>query len=190
MTVIELLEKPAIRELALPISVAQYHQLSAAGIISERTELLRGVILEKMTKSPLHVYLVQRLYEWLRGALPPGFIVRKEEPLTLADSEPEPDVAVVAGAAEDYRAQHPTSADLVVEVAIATIDLDREKASVYAAAGIAENWIVIPAQQAIEVYRDPAPSGYQSRRTHRVIDGELRSTRFAQLAICPANVLQ
>ena len=141
---IELLEKPAIRELALPITVEQYHQLGAAGIISERTELLRGVILGKMTKSPLHVYLVARIVEWLRGALAAGHYVRKEEPLTLADSEPEPDAAVVQGKAEDYRAQHPTKAELVIEVAIATVDLDQEKAAVYATAGIPEYWIVIP----------------------------------------------
>jgi Uma2 family endonuclease len=188
-TVIELLEKPAIRELALPITVEQYHQLGMAGIISERTELLRGVILEKMTKSPLHVFLVQRIFEWLRGSLAAGFIVRKEEPLTLTDSEPEPDIAVVIGAADDYRAHHPASAELIVEVAIATLDLDREKANVYAAAGVPEYWIVIPAQQAVEIYSDPSPRGYQTQRTHRIGDGELRSLRLSQLAILPAAIL-
>ncbi len=42
-----ILDSQAIRRAALPISVEQYHQLGAGGIIPEQTELLQGVILEK-----------------------------------------------------------------------------------------------------------------------------------------------
>lgn len=167
-----------MRGAALPISVAQYHRLSAAGIVPERTELLQGVIIEQMTKSPLHTFLVQRLAGWLAAALSSGRIVRKGEPLTLADSEPEPDLAVVAGTPDDYRASHPTTADLVIEVAIATLGIDRAKADVYAAAGVVEYWIVIPESRSVEVHRGPSADGYRRVQTVSAGDATLQPEAF------------
>ncbi len=43
---LQILENPAVRYMAMPMSVEQYHWLSESGIVSERTELLRGVIIE------------------------------------------------------------------------------------------------------------------------------------------------
>lgn len=160
---VQILAEPSIRDAALPITVAQYHRLSADGIVPERTELLQGVIIEQMTKSPLHTFLVQRLAGWLAAAVPAGLFVRKEEPLTFTDSEPEPDLAVVAGAPSDYREAHPATANLVVEVAIATVGIDRAKADVYAAAGVREYWIVIPESRTVEVFREPSSTGYRQR---------------------------
>jgi Uma2 family endonuclease len=165
-----ILDKPSIRQVALPITVEQYHRLSQEGIVSEQTELLQGVIIERMTKSPRHTYLVQMLMKWLDSVVGPNNYVRKEEPLTLTDSEPEPDVAVVAGTPEDFRLAHPKRAELVIEVAIATAELDRDKADVYAAAGIPEYWIVLPDEQAVEIHRDPTSTGYQSGQ--RLTDAE------------------
>jgi hypothetical protein len=56
-----ILEEPEVRGAALPLTVEQYHRLSAKGIVPERTELLQGVVIEQITKSPLHTLLVQRL---------------------------------------------------------------------------------------------------------------------------------
>jgi len=68
----------------------------------------------------------------------------KEEPLTLADS-----------------AAHPTSAELVVEVAVTSAALDRANASLYAEAGVKEYWIVLGAERQVEVYRRPEAGRYQ-----------------------------
>ena len=82
-----ILDKPSVRHAALPISVEQYHRLSAEAIISERTELLQGVIIEQMTKSPLHTYLVQLLVKWLETVVDANQYVRKEEPLSISMKE-------------------------------------------------------------------------------------------------------
>lgn len=185
---IQILENPAVRDVAMPMSVEQYHQLSATGIISERTELLRGVVIEKMSKSPLHVFLVRLLFKWLDDNLPDGFYVRKEEPLTLSDSEPEPDIAAVQGTLDDHRRAHPTTAELVIEVVIASLELDREKAAVYAAAGVPEYWIVIPAEQVIEVYTSPSADGYASMRRHEDVNTALATTVFPSLSIVPREL--
>src|SRR5438876_83878 len=69
---------------------------------------------------------------------------RLHAPIALdEDSEPEPDVAIVAGKALDYLDGHPSSAALVVEVADSSLRLDRRlKSGLYARAGLAEYWIV------------------------------------------------
>ena len=69
--------------------------------------------------------------------------VCKEDPLTLADSEPEPDLAVIDGKIKDYDYIRVTTARLVIEVSVSSLALDRAKAAIYAAAGIPEYWIVL-----------------------------------------------
>jgi Uma2 family endonuclease len=90
--------------------------------------------------------------------------VWKVEPLTLADSEPEPDISVVRGTETDFTTAHPTSAELVVEVAITSVALDRANASLYAEAGVKEYWIVLGAERQLEVYRRPEAGRYQETR--------------------------
>jgi Uma2 family endonuclease len=158
------LDNSALRDVVLPISVEQYHKLGEAGIIAQETELLRGVIVEKRRKSPEHSWLVQRLVDWLRATVPAGWHVRQEQPLTFADSEPEPDIAVVQGTPEDYRREHKRTAALVIEVAIWSEGLDREKATACAAAGVDEFWLVLPQKRAVEVLSEPGPTGFAARR--------------------------
>ncbi len=67
----------------------------------------------------------------------------KEEPLSLADSEPEPDISVTRGGEGDFSSAHPTTAELVVAVAVSSPALDRENASLYAEAGVKEYWIML-----------------------------------------------
>lgn len=155
-----ILDNDAVRDAVLPITVEQYHELSEAGIIPEKTELLRGVIIEKMTKSPLHTWMVQRLLEWFQLHVKPQAYVRKEEPLTLDQSEPEPDLAVVDGTPDDYQTTHPKTALLVIEVAVSSEDLDRAKADDYALAQVPEYWLVLPQNRIIEVFTEPSPGGY------------------------------
>lgn len=144
------LENPEFRRRALPISVPAYHSMSQQGLVAQRAELIRGVIIEKMPKSPLHSRITSILHRELMLALP-GFWVRKEDPLTLADSEPEPDISIVPGRAEDYSA-HPSTALVVVEVAVTSEELDREKIALYAEAGVGEYWLVLAHERAVEVH--------------------------------------
>jgi Uma2 family endonuclease len=164
MTALTILENPTIRQSVKRISVDEYHRLSDAAIITEDTELLHGIIIQQMTKSPLHTWTVRVLVDWLRAALADQYDVRQEQPLTLHDSGPEPDIAIVAGSPADYRTAHPGTAKVVMEVAIATIELDREKALAYAAAGVNEYWLVLPQQRMIEIRTNPSPSGYQEKQ--------------------------
>jgi Uma2 family endonuclease len=120
-----------------------------------------------MIKSPKHSWIVASLVDWLRANLGSSFHVRQEQPLTLADSEPEPDVAVVAGGVDDFRHQHPTTAKLVIEVALSSEELDREKVGIYAEADVDEYWIILADQRQVEVYTQPSASGYARMHCHQ-----------------------
>lgn len=154
----------------MPLSVAAWHQMIEKGLAPERAELIRGVIIEKMSKSFLHTKLADALVELLRTAVSGLFWVRQEAPLTFKDSEPEPDISIVEGRRDDYQA-HPVTARLVVEVSVSSLQVDREMASVYAEAEVAEYWIVNAAERCIEVYREPVNGRYQSQQ--RVAEGEV-----------------
>ena len=142
------------------MTVEAYHALGEAGLIPEDTELLHGIVYRKMSKSPQHSRLLMRLLRTLSAWVPSGFSVRPEQPLTLGDSEPEPDLAVVAGTEEDCPDAHPATAELVVEICISSHGYDLDKLHAYAAAGVREVWLVLPAERAVDVYREPQNGAY------------------------------
>lgn len=150
----------------------EYYRLADLGLFrGERVELIEGEIVKMSPISPLHGEIVTLLAERLWKLFGEGYRVRVQLPLSLNDSEPEPDIAVVPGKAGDYLHAHPTTALLVVEVAQTSLEYDREvKATLYARAGIPEYWIINLDEQCVEVYRDPAPMGegygYRLRRIY------------------------
>ena len=150
----------------------EYYRLAEIGFFQgERVELIEGEIVKMSPISPLHGEVVTLLAERLWQLFGEGYRVRVQLPLSLGDSEPEPDIAVVPGKVGDYVHAHPTTALLVVEVAQTSLEYDREvKAPLYARGGIPEYWIVNLDGHCIEVYRDPAPMGegygYRSRRIY------------------------
>ena len=158
-----ILELPEVRQRVSRLSVGEYHQLGEFNENGKRTELIRGIVLEKKSKSPRHSALSTQLYKRILLALPDGYTARKEEPLTLADSEPEPDMSVIRGGDADFAAGHPTTAELVLEVAVSSAALDREIASLYAGAGVKEYWIVLGSERRVEVYRRPENGTYSER---------------------------
>ena len=90
--------------------------------------------------------------------------------ITLTDSEPEPDVALLRGDETNYDARHPEPRDvgIVVEVADSSLLSDRrDKGRIYSAAGIPIYWVVNVIDRQIEVYTDPqaaaTPPEYATR---------------------------
>lgn len=64
----------------------------------------------------------------------------------------------------DYVREHPKTAALVVEVAVSSPELDRENAALYAENGVAEYWIVLAKEKAIEMYRKPQDGNYLEKQ--------------------------
>lgn len=137
----------------------EYHRMGDLGWFEgERVQLLDGEIVVMSPQKWRHASTISRVAELLHARLGDRFWVRMQFPLRLDEfSEPEPDVSVVPGRREDYD-DHPTTALLVVEVADTSLAIDRNrKTKLYAAAGIAEYWIIDLVHDAVEVRRDPLP---------------------------------
>jgi Uma2 family endonuclease len=148
-------------EPVLPLSVEQYHGMAQAGILENGApfELLEGWLVKKMTKDPPHTLSLGCTFDLLSALVGPGWHVRKEDPVTTNDSEPEPDVSVVRGRRRDYADRHPgpTEAALLIEVADASLDRDRGwKKRLYAAACIPVYWIVNLVDRQVEVFTGPS----------------------------------
>jgi Uma2 family endonuclease len=164
-------------------SVEQYHRMIQSGALGEddRVELIDGWVVKQMAKGPEHAYATGQCQELLQRSLPEGWHVRNQEPITLADSEPEPDLSVVRGARGKYLAQHPGPGDiaLVVEVSDSTLVTDRGKARIYARAGIREYWIVNLVARSLEIHSEPQPGPDASYASCHA----LRAGERAQLVI-------
>lgn len=89
----------------------------------------------------------------------------------------------------DYSATHPDRADLIIEVADSSLEVDREtKGPLYAASGVGEYWIVNLVQRVVEVYS--APVGGRYTQVRRAKGGETLAPRaFPDVAIAVAELL-
>ena len=138
----------------------EYERLVDLGVFEgDPVELIGGQLIVAEPKGSPHATAVGMANDALRAVLPPGWIVRVQDPLALDDeSAPEPDIALVRGSRADYRHAHPARPALAIEVAQSSLSFDRQqKGSLYARAGVQDYWIVNLVDGVLEVYRDAAP---------------------------------
>ncbi len=152
-----------------------YYRLADSNVLNgERVELVGGELIGMSPQKHPHAYVIGTLNSLLVELYGKTHVVRVQLPLDLSDqSQPEPDFALVTRALHRSSKPHPPTADLVIEVSDTSLAYDRdEKASLYAAAGIAEYWIVNLVDGQVEVSRTPGPDSlaafgarYQQRDT-------------------------
>ncbi len=145
-------------------SIDEYHHMVEAGILCDRNvELLEGEIVEMSPETPIHYNTAKRGAKYLEELLVNQAEVRFNGPITLENSEPEPDIAIVRLPESAYNNRHPQAEDIfwVVEVAKTSLKKDLEfKAEIYAAAQIQEYWILDLSAQQIIVLRNPQNKQY------------------------------
>ena len=138
---------------------AEYDRLIELGVFrpGDPVELLGGELVVAEPQSGPHYTAIYLAEDALRAAFGPGWVIRTQAPIALDDhSEPEPDVAVAQGTPREYAGAHPARPVLIVEVALASVVLDRDhKGSLYARAQLEDYWIVNLVDRALEVYRQP-----------------------------------
>jgi len=178
-----------------PLSVKQYHRMIQAGILTEDdpVELLEGYLVAKMPKGPPHDATLTILAGLLMRMLPrEDWGIRVQCAVTLSKSEPEPDLAIVAGPEEKYLSRHPLAGDigLVIEVADSSLERDRTlKGRAYARANLAEYWIVNLVDQVVEVYtkpkggKQPGYEAVQNFTRRQKIPVTIDGTSFGELAV-------
>jgi len=135
--------------------------------------VMDGEIIEHLPPNPLHAALAGIVAALLKGVFEArGYCVREEKPIRLKEYfDPQPDVAVVRGRPRDYLERFPAPQEvaLLVEIAESSLAYDRgRKRSAYAAAGIAEYWILDLEQAQVEGYREPSGGEYLSHRIYKL----------------------
>ena len=138
-------------------TVDQFHYLGDLGMFEgRRAMLINGVIVEEGAMNPPHRIALELSSEAVRSAFGAGWRVCVQMPLVLGQStDPEPDVAVVAGTPRGTTT-HPTTAALVIEVADSSLQFDTTvKLALYAAGLIADYWVLDVNARRLLLFRDP-----------------------------------
>lgn len=142
-------------------TIDEYHRLGELGFFTpdERVELIRGEIIKMPTKKTPHSFCNTRLWQELFKLLGESATLRVQEPIILpADSEPQPDVAIVRNRDDRYLSSHPMPDDifLVIEISDSTLKFDQTtKLSLYAQANITHYWIFNLIDNHLETYSQP-----------------------------------
>jgi Uma2 family endonuclease len=156
------------------VSRSEYEQLGELGFFrSKRVQLINGQVIEMNAMGSPHAISVSLCDDIVRRLFGSGHHVRCQMPLAVNEwSEPEPDIAVVKGNARDYD-PHPTTAELVIEVADSSLELDRNvKPALYARAQVKEYWLVDLNGRCIEVFREPDVTAGAYRQRKIFAEGE------------------
>ena len=178
---------PVPTEPILRLSVAQYHDMIRAGILTEDdpVELINGWLIEKMPKNPRHRAATKLLRTLLESSIPTGYYVDSQEPITLSDSEPEPDVMIIQGDTRDYLEHHPQAENvvLIAEVSDSTLSRDRQlKKELYARHSIPHYWILNLVDNQLEIFSRPSASSYEIEQILQPED-ELQLSLYPNLEI-------
>jgi Uma2 family endonuclease len=145
---------------------AEFHRFGDLGVFEgRRAMLIDGVILEEGPMNPPHALTLELVEDVLRTAFGARWRFRSQSPLVLGlDLDPGPDFAVIAGTTRGSSG-HPTTAELVVEVADSSLAFDtNDKRLLYARASTREYWVVDVNGRRLLVYRDPQAGDYASQQ--------------------------
>ena len=147
-------------------SVTEYHKMIKTGVLKpdDRVELLEGWIVNKIPQNPPHSSSITRANRRITRIVPDHWTLRVQLPITLSDSEPEPDIVLARGEEELYDHRHPKPADIgvLMEFGDSTLLDDRTyKGVLYAQARIAEFWLINLIERKIEMYSKPHSGKYQ-----------------------------
>ena len=176
--------KPVRRRL----TADDFDQMCSAGILTadDRVELIDGELIEMPPMGPPHTGIVNRLAKILFSRVGDAAELRVQSSVRLSNhTQPEPDLAVVKPDPRHYLLRHPRPADilLAIEVADSSLDYDREqKVPRYAAAGVAEVWLVDVGQKQVIIYSAPSSGGYVHSRTVAWVE-EIVATRVEGLRL-------
>jgi Uma2 family endonuclease len=174
-------------------TVAEYQRMGEVGIFAEddRVELIAGEMYQMSPIGIRHARCVNRLNRILSRMAGPDMLVGVQNPIYPSDeSAPQPDLSIIYD--RDPGALWPIPADilLVIEVSDSTLAYDRgTKLPLYAAAGIAEAWLVDLAAATLERHTEPRDGLYSL--VARARPGEsLASTVLPTLTIPVADILK
>lgn len=177
-------------------SIEDYHQMIESGLLDDRAvELLNGEIVEMVPEGTPHSSSSTETRDYLIRLLGDRAIVREGHPISIPEShsEPEPDLAIVEPQPDRYWEHHPYPDNVfwLIEFSNSSLNKDlKEKAKIYAHAGIGEYWVVNLRRGLLIVLREPdRESGeYGSRVT--LTEGTVQPLAFPDVEIDISRILR
>ncbi|WP_019505279.1 Uma2 family endonuclease [Pleurocapsa sp. PCC 7319] len=172
-------------------SVEEYHLMIKAGLLEGKSvELLNGQIIEMSPEREEHTYANDDVAQLLREKLQGLAKIRESHPITLDNSEPEPDIAVVRLPKTIYSHHHPYSQDIywLIEISNETLSQDlAEKSLIYARNYILEYWVVDLANNKLIVHTHPKNNSYS--QIVEYISGTISPLAFPDIKIALEQLL-
>jgi len=146
-----------IEETVHRISTVEYERMVESGALEDmRVELLDGLLVDMSPQGEVHARAINAVMRMCAARLD---MLRVQMPLSVAEGwMPEPDVALAEMDADPTR--RPSTALLVVEVAVSSQAVDRRKALAYARARVPRYWLVDLPAGVVVAHTEPTEDGY------------------------------
>ena len=166
-------------------SIDEWHELVDSGVLEGKPiELLDGEIVQMSPEGIPHSYTNDSVVKYLRNILANLADVKESHPITLDNSEPEPDIAIVRLPETIYKRHHPYPEDIywLLEISNKTLKIDLEqKSKIYARNNIPEYWIIDLVNNQLIVHTQPENNAYSQVEEFK--DGTVSSQAFPNLEL-------
>jgi len=166
-------------------SVEDYHKMIAAGILCDRNiQLINGELIQMSPEGFFHAAYGGGIADYLRQLLKGKALIREAHPITLANSEPEPDIAIVKLPRRQYFQHHPNPQDIfwLIEISDSTLIYDlNQKQQIYALANIQEYWVLDIKFQNTIIFRQPQGNNYIQKL--ELDQGQINPVAFPEITI-------
>ncbi|EAZ88329.1 Uma2 family endonuclease [Crocosphaera chwakensis] len=152
---------------AAKLSVREYQKIVETGLFADRRiELIDGNLVEVSPETPYHANSNNKLYKYFLTLFNNLADVRSAHPVSLLNSEPQPDLVLAKLPDILYDKKHPEPEDiyLLIEISYSTLSYDlNEKKQVYAKSNIQEYWIIDLENHRLIIFKDPQKEDYQNK---------------------------
>ena len=188
-------------------SIDKWHELVDSGVLEgQKVELLEADIVEMSPEGVEHSFTNESIVIYLRNKLSRLAHVRESHPITLDNSEPEPDITIVRLPLTIYRTHHPYAEDIywlievrpraaerrkgtrTFEVSQRTLKKDLEqKVTTYARNGISEYWVIDLKNKKLIIHTQPSKDKYLQIVEYQ--SGTVTPQAFADIKIAVDKLL-
>ena len=172
-------------------SIEEWHDLVDSGVLAgKRVELLEGEIIAMSPEGIPHRNTNHKVVKYLRKLLDGIAEVYESHPITLDNSEPEPDIAIVRLPESIYDTHHPYPQDIywLIEISNETLVKDLEQKTItYARNGIVEYWVIDLKNSKLIVHTQPQHDRYSKIVEYKT--GVISPLAFPQVEIALDRLL-
>ena len=145
-------------------TVDEFQRMGEAGIFApdERLELIDGEVIQMTPVGPKHIWSVIHLNAYFTELLRGEFYISPQLPVQLVTQQLNPDFAILKLRSSLDAVPHPDDCVLLIEVSDSTVRFARsDKRRMYAAANVAEYWVMDLAEDCVVVHRGPVSGDYR-----------------------------